>query len=177
MKENILLVFIISILLIGCKGGEKVAKNEISGEDLVRYNSQARAIIYKTNGDFYNKVPVIMNEERTEIVSYPAPSDLLLDGKPVYPAKLKKDFLLDNRGINERVAFLSFSYEEYSKMESAPEMSVLMTSILEKYPLTEMYDCGKRAEYKDLILDINVLIDRGLTNCKKIGIIPMGTTL
>jgi hypothetical protein len=177
MKNIILITAVLSILLPGCKSSNKLIKNEIPGDELVSYHREARAIIYKTNGNFSDKVPVIMNEERTKIVSFPAPQDLLLNGKPVRPSLLNQGYLLDNRGINERVAFLTFSYDIYSKLESAPEMEVLMANILEKYPLLEMYDCGKRSEYTDLIRDINVLIDRGLTNCKKLDLIPMGMTL
>ncbi|MEN8226456.1 MAG: hypothetical protein ABFS05_13960, partial [Bacteroidota bacterium] len=71
------------------------------------------AIIYKTKADYNALVPVIMNEEKTEIVSFPAPGDLKYKGKPAVPGLLAKGFLLDNRGITANVAFLSITYEDY----------------------------------------------------------------
>ena len=126
------------------------------------------AIIYKTIGDFYDYVPVIMNDNRTEIISYPAPSDIYYAGKLAKPLKLKNGYLFDNRGINQNVAFLSYTYEEYGKLEKTPDLSDLMTRIKEKYPLTEMYNCGSRKQYNDDINNLNKLIDVNFKNCVKI---------
>ena len=126
------------------------------------------AIVYKTTGDFYDYIPVIMNNDRTEIISYPAPADIFYNGKLAKSSKLKNGYLLDNRGINENVAFLSYTYEEYSKLEKTPDLSDLMSRIKEKYPLTEMYNCGSRKQYKDEINDLNKLIDTNFKDCVKI---------
>ena len=35
-----------------------------------------KAVIYKTNGDYNDNVPVNLNADRTSFVSYPDPSDV-----------------------------------------------------------------------------------------------------
>ncbi|MCC8146596.1 MAG: hypothetical protein LIO93_09205 [Bacteroidales bacterium] len=127
-------------------------------------------VIYKTIADFYDNVPVIMNEDRTEIISYPAPSDVYYKGKLAKPFRLKNGYLLDNRGINENVAFLSFTYEEYSKREQVPSLSELKNNIKEKYPLKELIKCGDRYQLKDEIKELNKLIDDGFPDCQKISL-------
>ena len=44
----------------------------------------------------------------------------------------KTSVLVDNKGINPQVAFLKFTYEEYSKLTEAPAMDTLMENILDK---------------------------------------------
>ncbi len=117
-----------------------------------------QVFIYKTKGDYYNNVPVLMNNERTQIVSYPAPVDLTIGGKLRLPTRLVEGYLLDNKGIGPNVAFLSYTYEEYSKMATAPTMTELMNHIIAKYPLTTWHYCGPRADYTDLVPQLNALI-------------------
>ena len=74
---------------------------------------QAPVIVYKTRANFYNMVPVTLNQDKDRIVSYPAPSDLYFEGELALPGKLKKGYLLDRRGINVNTVFTSFTYEEY----------------------------------------------------------------
>lgn len=112
-------------------------------------------IIYKTKADYQQLVPVIMNAEKTEIVSYPAPGDLKYRGKPALPTVLSGGYLLDNRGINENVAFLNITYEDYMALEKTPKKTDLMGMIFDKDPLTEMYNCGKRSLYTDPAAELN----------------------
>jgi hypothetical protein len=165
-----ILPFIIVMVLISnaCVMNKTVVENQLNGVQLVSLHPEFKAIIYKTKGDFSNNIPVIMNSERTRIVWYPTKEDLKYDGKITRPVVLKKGYLLDNNRINENVAYLSFTYEQYFNFKQMPSDSLMMKYLLEKYPLTEMYDCGVRNEYRDLIAEINVLIDRDLKNCKKI---------
>jgi len=116
------------------------------------------AIIYKTKANYNSLVPVIMNVQKTEIISYPAPGDLKYKGKPAIPIQLEDGFLLDNRGINENVAFLSLTYREYMALNATPSRDELMALIIKKEPLTEMYNCGKRAKYKKEAEELNTLI-------------------
>ena len=118
-------------------------------------------IIYKTKADYYQLVPVIMNEAKTEIVSFPAPRDLRYKGKPAIPDRLAGDYLLDNRGINENVAFLSITYEEYMNMTKTPPVEELKKQIIDTDPLIVMYNCGKRQLYKNEIDELNKLITEG----------------
>jgi len=148
-------------------------KNILSTKDVAMVIPSAPAVIYKTIRDFFDYVPVIMNEDRTRIVSYPDPSDLTFNGIPTKPTLLINGYLLDNRGITKNVVFLKYKYEDYIKMETPPSLSDMMANILEKYPLAEMYSCGLRNEYSDLIRDMNSIVGAGFVNCKKADIIPL----
>jgi hypothetical protein len=105
-------------------------------------------------------VPVLMNEERTRIVSYPDPIDLQRGGKPALPTPLEGGYWLDNRGIGPTVAFLSYTYEEYIRLAAPPSREEMMERIVDKYPLTEIRACGRRADYKDIVTELNEKIRR-----------------
>ena len=48
------------------------------------------AVVYKTNMDYHDLVPVILSEDRSQIVSYPAPDDLRRSGELTLPIALEK---------------------------------------------------------------------------------------
>lgn len=117
-------------------------------------------LIYKTRKDYSHNVPVIMDASRRRIVSYPAPSDLRRGKELALPTLLEGGFWLDNRGINEHVAFLTYTYEEYSRLPKAPSMDELMAHLLDKQPLVDFRVCGRRADYDDIVSELNALIRR-----------------
>ncbi len=135
-----------------------------------------KAIIYKTYKDFSQQVPIIMNETKTQIVSYPAPSDLQHEGRLALPTPLKDGYLLDNRGIGANVVFTKYTYKEYAELENAPSLSELMASIIEKHPLVVLYDCGTRNQYSS-ISELNKLIEDGFPGCQKAMIKSMQVEL
>jgi hypothetical protein len=116
-------------------------------------------IIYKTKADYSKNVPVTLLEDKSRIVSYPAPQDLYFRGQLAYPIALAKGFLLDNRGISVNSAFISLTYEEYAKLPSAPNPDDLYKMIIDKDPFTEMYNLGSRGHYRDATEEINELIE------------------
>lgn len=120
--------------------------------------SSPRVFVYKTKADYSNLVPVQMDESRTRIVSYPHPNDLTRGDKLCLPTLLEEGYWLDNRGIGERVAFLSYTYEEYSQLPAVPSMEELLSHIVAKYPLTEWHECGRWTDYQDIISELNILI-------------------
>jgi hypothetical protein len=124
------------------------------------------ALVYKTRRDYNDRVPVIMNAEKDKIISYPAPTDLFYEGKLALPIRLKNGYLLDNRGIGERVAFLTYTYSTYCALKQAPDMKQLRDSLLDINPLTELWQCGSRSTYKNVEQELNALIDQGFPNCK-----------
>ena len=164
------------ILSVSCKGS-KMTASEL--ESLIPEATEIHpttsfsglqaappTIVYKTTDDFYDNVPLIMDAQREEIVSYPAPSDLYFDGKLAKPTPLKNGYLLDNRGINANVVFLSYTYEEYSRFATTPSLDELKANILSKYPLQEMISCGSRYQYTDIEKEMNQLIGNGFPGCK-----------
>jgi len=132
-------------------------------------NSGPPCIIYKTKNDFDKLVPLTLNNKKTKILSYPGINDIYYKGKFAYPTKLSDGFLLDNRGIDKDVAFLSLTYEEYSKLKKTPSIMELRALIISDDPLIEMYDCGSKYKYKNLLDDIDKLIKNNeLNKCRKI---------
>ena len=91
--------------------------------------SSPRVFVYKTKGDYSHLVPVLMDDSRTQILSYPHPRDLFIGGKLCLPTLLNDGYWLDNRGIGRNVAFLSYTYEEYSRLSSAPSMEEHISEI------------------------------------------------
>ena len=131
------------------KDSQAVTGAAISGPD---------AIIYQTKAYYNDRVPVILNKEKTKIISYPAPQDLKYKGKVATPTELANGFLLDNSGITEDVAFLKFTYEEYMALEKTPSSEELMGFIIDYDPLVTMYNCGKRQLYQDEVKELNLYI-------------------
>lgn len=159
---TVLLICLFSMVLVSCSNSKiNKTKQEETKNDIEKIQPAAgpKVIIYKTKADYYHNVPVTLNEERTAVSSYPGIIDLFYKGEFAYPSKLNNGFLMDNRGIDEHVAFLKFTYEEYSKLEKTPESTELYNSIIDKDPITEMYYCGSKFDYKDLINELNEVID------------------
>ncbi|MBP7102289.1 MAG: hypothetical protein KBA86_03485 [Bacteroidales bacterium] len=125
-------------------------------------------IIYKTKKNYAKNVAVIMSEDKTQILSYPDPSDVFKNGNYCYPTPLKKGFLLDNRGINKNVVFLSMTYEEYAKLKSPLSLEDMKNMILDKNPIKKMYQCGNRFQYQNIVAELNLLIKKKCKTCTQI---------
>lgn len=119
------------------------------------------AIVYKTRNDYSKNVPVILSAAKDSIVSYPAVEDVMLNGQYPLPALLKNGYYLDNRGIGPDVAFTKYTYEQYSKFRGTPTVEDLMNAIIDKDPLTEMYNCGNRLRFSNAESELNELIVNG----------------
>lgn len=129
-------------------------------------------LIYKTKADYSNYVPVILSADKSQIVSYPAPSDVIKDGELQTPIALHGGYWLDRRGINKNVAFLNTTYADYSKLEQAPLIADLYRQITDKHPLLELFDSGSNVLNDLLVSKINAWIDSGKlgVECKAINI-------
>lgn len=126
-------------------------------------------IIYKTKKDYSKYVPVTLSADKSKVVSYPDPKDVYYMGKLAYPTALAKGFWLDNRGVGPNSAFIKLTYDEYSKLTSAPTPDELYAMIIDKNPFTEIIDMGNRANFKDVVADINRIIEKhGLKQYKRI---------
>lgn len=175
MNHNLIRFIVLAnslLVLSGCGLCKKSASTELAKTtDAVLgsgTNSSAKALIYKTRGDYFNRVPVLLNAEKNRIISYPDPIDLIRGKEPALPTRLKNGYLLDNRGIGSNVAFLTYTYDRYGALEKAPPMNQLMDSLLDRNPLTELWDCGSRSLYKKEVEELNALIENGFPNCKKL---------
>jgi hypothetical protein len=156
---------IILLVTIACKSQYKATfKPDYSN------TSAPPTLVYKTRLNYYNLVPVMLSDDKTEIISYPHPKDLKVGDALALPTSLKDGYLLDNRGIGSNVAFLKMTYEEYSKLESAPSLIELYDLIIDKDPLTELCNCGNRNAFKDKTSELNkIIMSKKLkTICKEI---------
>ena len=116
MKKRInIVIAILLILLAGCRSAKKetmvtsdMQKIEMNSgvitPQLTGGNPASTSpvvYIYKTKADYSHQVPVMMNEARTRILSYPAPGDLKMGDVPFRSEKEGKAALGD-AGISER---------------------------------------------------------------------------
>ena len=158
------IIIVLSVFLISCGTSNKVGK-----DSEIDFTAGPPTLVYKTKADYTKNVPVILSEDKSKIVSFPHMTDLKYKGEMAYPTKLENGYLLDNRGINENVAFLSLTYDEYSKLENVPTADSLYGLIIDNDPLKNMYDCGNRNQWKDPVLRLNEIIKkRKLKKCKKL---------
>jgi hypothetical protein len=121
----------------------------------------APCIIYKTKADYSKNVPVTVSDDKSKILSYPDRRDVFYQDHLAYPTELDKGFYLDNRGIGPNVAFLGYTYAEYAALDQTPSAGDLFARIIDKDPLIEMYQCGKRADYHDIVPELNRKIRKG----------------
>ncbi len=172
--------FIIPFVLLllasvsGCKTNQKpveTKKNEQEHTDLVNpvFSPGPPVIIYKTKSDYRDKVAVTLTEDKSKLSSFPAPSDVIQQGELALPIGLADGFLLDQRGINEQVAFLSMTYANYSHLAKTPAAGELMDMILDADPLVEMYHCGNSQAFTSIVDELNALILAGkLDRCRRL---------
>lgn len=128
------------------------------------------AIVYRTSVDVGDAVPITLSPDRSEVVSYPHPSDLKRGGEYPLPTPLGEGYLLDNRGIGPNTVFLKWSYAEYAALPKPPSLEELMAAIKHRDPFVEMYDCGVRSEYLDPVKELGELTRAGswANKCKRL---------
>lgn len=139
------------------------------GKQIISKKTDALAplIIYKTTRDYSNNIPVVLNDTKDKIISYPAISDIYLNGEFAKPNNLSNDFMLDNIGIFPGSVFTSYTFEEYSKLDNIPTLKEFTDRIIDKDPITEMYNCGKRTDF-ETTAELNNLIKNNLNKCIRI---------
>lgn len=121
------------------------------------------AHIYKTNGDYASLVPITLNEERTAIVSFPAPGDL----QSTAPIQLADGYLLDKRGVGENTAFTSYTYSQYMALDAAPSLTQLMDAIVPEARVIKVVQLPiTLASATGDISRVNAIITNGLNGCE-----------
>lgn len=93
-------------------------------------NSPARVLLkataFKMSGDYANNVAVTLNADGT-FAYYPAPSDITENSRPV---DLGNGWWLNRQGITSNSQFTKYTFEEYSKLKSAPTQDELRDAII-----------------------------------------------
>lgn len=156
MKIVLFFQLVIILFFYAC-GNMKVSKIK---KFQPQYTPGPQVLVYKTKKDYSNLVPVILSDDKTEIISYPHPSDLSVGNGLPFPTILNNNYLLDNRGININVAFLKLTYQEYSELKSIPTLKELFDYILDDNPLIELCDCGNRTAFSDPVKELNLMISK-----------------
>jgi len=162
MKKSIIITICLSVFIIS----SLLSLNYISTK--THKMAGPPVIIYKTKKYYDKNVAITLSADKTTIVSYPDPRDVIKGDSYCYPTPLIKGYLLDNRGINENVAFLSITYEDYAKLKTAPSIEEMQKMIIDKNPLKKMYRCGTRFDYKNLVEELNDKIKNRCKTCQKI---------
>ncbi|MEI8278473.1 MAG: hypothetical protein WCG87_01850 [Bacteroidota bacterium] len=119
-----------------------------------------RALVYKTRHNYSQLVPVQLSADKKKIVSYPDPTDIKTDQGFTTPTSLHNAYWLDNRGIGKNTAFLKISYKNYALLKTPPSLQKMQAWILDKNPMSELYDCGDKNILKDPAMEMNILIDK-----------------
>lgn len=130
-------VILMSFLLGACSSGKSSRQSVES--DAVRSvvpaknsvpNTQAlpKAVIYRTNGDYNDNVPVNINRQHTALISYPACSDITSHSTPV---EIGDGWLFDRRGgVGANTVFLTYTYAQYSALKATPSAAQLLDSVI-----------------------------------------------
>lgn len=145
MKAIINICFLfLSFMIVACSAGKSgasspvvVAADAVAADGLHRGPSEAlpKAVIYRTNGDYNNNVPVNVDDSHKALLSYPAPSDI---SKRSVPVDLGEGWLFDRRGgVCLNTVFLTYTYEEYAALKSTPSQSALMEAIIPGSAVTQ----------------------------------------
>jgi hypothetical protein len=147
---------IVSILV----AGSLVAGTAV-GAKQTKKTAMPHIIVYKTKKNYRDHVPVILSDDRLSVVSFPGPGDLVVNGKPALPVKLHHGYLLDRRGVGSHTGFLKLTYGQYSKLNDVPTPAALYKMVIDKNPMTELYDCGVNEGDNGSAAVLNKLIDGG----------------
>lgn len=165
-----------TVTLIGCKAqsGTKASPDTVPDAQLSVHeqlvpgtapsvSAMPAAIVYKTRADYSDKVPVNIDWYTGQITGYPDPRDLHPGAKPL---PLADGFLLDRRGITPSVAFTSFTYDEYSALNTVPSIEQLKQRVIDKNPLVAMYRLPMTAiEAEADTAKVNLLIKNKFEGC------------
>lgn len=143
---------ILLLLFAACKGQNKITFKP-------DFDTPPPTMVYKTKADYSQLVPVILSDDKSEIIAYPHPSDLKSEGGFLTPTALNGGYLLDNKGINSNVAFLKLTYAEYAALSEAPMLKDMYAMIVDKDPLSELCNCGNKKAFTNPQEQLNKMIN------------------
>jgi len=185
VKVRGILLLIIQLAVVGC-GSTKplgsmpttdnisvLVKEDTDHNTIIGGESSfiPRMVIYKTRSNYDNYVPVIMNDSRTRIISYPGHEDIYRKGELYVPIHLERGYLLDRRGINKNVVFTDITYEEYALLKKGINEDELLKHLKDIYPLEEMYITPVSITEDMPISFFNDLVKTKSKDCKIVTVI------
>lgn len=162
-----LTAFLFVLLLSGCKSSAPVS----TARNTTYSSMLPRAIIYKVDKRYRDKVPVAMDGGKMRLISFPAPTDVRESTAPI---ELADGYLLDRQGVGVNTVFLEWTRDEYSAMHATPSVAAIKeaiipmsyVSVLVELPMTTQ-EAAADIEY------VNSLIKGGLKDLKIIKGRPM----
>lgn len=156
--------------LTACCGKKNAAGGSTTTTGDAAGASSPRVLVYRTKIDHADHVPVLLSADHTRIISYPAPTDLkTANGLPV-PTPVGQGYLLDNRGISRDVAYLGITWAEYAALPEAPALEKLDALIIDRDPLTELWEGDRRANIADPVKEVSAWVAAGELekHCKRL---------
>lgn len=163
-----LIIPLIALLIGGCsivryKEKEPLIDSELANNEVAMSRP---IVVYKTKNNYNNLVPISLSEDKKQIISYPHPKDLKVDGVLQTPTELHNGYLLDNRGIGQNVTFIKLTYSEYANLNEAPSPEDLFNLIIDYNPLTFLCNCKRNKLNLNLENQLNEMIDKDLLQNK-----------
>lgn len=149
-------------------GGSQPAEGDVA-QPVIGLNRNGaaylpKAIIYKTNGNYNDLVPVNLNPDGT-LLSYPDPTDV---GEFSTPLPLEGGWLLDRRGgIGAGTRFTRWTYSEYHALPQVPSPQQLLDNLVPEARVTAAYRLPVNANAADTAV-CNGFIRDGLPGCTPI---------
>ena len=162
----VLLITLATLVASGCQSSQKSMTQSLTQAAPLDFSAGPPTIVYKTKQDYTNQVAVLLSEDKSQVVAYPHPQDIAKKGAKVKPTLLADGYLLDNQGINQHVAFTSYTFDQYAALPQAPSLAELKSKIMDADPLEYMCNCGNRNQFASLEATMNNLIAQKLTPCK-----------
>lgn len=158
-----ILIAIFCVFMLSCNASKKSNQAEkMESAFEANFTPGPPTIVYKTKADYSELVPVILSDDKKSIVSYPHPNDLKINDELRIPRQLTDEWLLDEKGINENVAYLNMTYQAYSDLSEVPSLDSLFSLIVDSDPIIEMCNCGNRNSFNNAETQLNDLINDGL---------------
>ena len=136
----LLYITIYVLTLAGCSSGREVKPTSTQSTEMSRPNPNLhsakasqkkasrlpKAVVYRTNKDLRDYVPVKMDGGKVRLVSYPAPTDITESTRPI---ALAEGYLLDKQGVGVNSVFLDWTRDTYSKFTETPRKGDIMEHI------------------------------------------------
>ena len=112
----------------------------------------ASVIVYKTKRDYSGLVWAYLSPDKTEVIAYPAPKDILSE----VPVALHNGYY--SGVLNQNSAIINLKISSYAKLPNPLTPIQMYSLIVNKDPFSEMYNCGQNGTDTDPA-HINTLID------------------